>query len=142
MVRFDGNTPDDIKLWHTYLYWARQRVKSDSSLDLISKPAIVDNPDNRVEESISSTLQAIVFSAFALEYRLKRVLISMGVSFPPKETLMPLLQKFWNRLSRIDRLDGKGKCTPPNDWNDCMRVLESLVKIRNNIAHAGQLSVR
>jgi hypothetical protein len=136
MVRFDGNTSEDVKLWHTYLYWARQKAETGSSVDQTAKLAIVDDPNNRVDPALSSALQTIVFSSFALEYRLKRVLLSMGVSLPPKKTLLPLLQQFWKCLSNIDRLDGQGKCTPPNGWKACIRELEALVKLRNNIAHA------
>jgi hypothetical protein len=136
MVRFDGDTPDDIKLWHTYLYWARNCARAGLPLDPVAQPAIVDNPANRVDASLSDALQAIVFSAFALEYRLKRALQSMGVPCKSNEKLQTLLGSFWKRLSTVDRLDGKGKCAPPIAWNGCKRKLDSLVTLRNDIAHA------
>lgn len=83
MDTFDGDSQDDRKLWHTYLYWARERAMMCSSA--IPVPGvIVDDPINRVDSSIGKSLQAILFSSFALEYRLKRVLICMNVSFPKK----------------------------------------------------------
>jgi hypothetical protein len=136
MIRFDGNTPDDVKLWHTYIYWAREKAKFGQIKDKATIPAIADDPNNRVKDSLSLALQTIIFSSFALEYRLKRVLISMGVKLKSKETLTPLLNNFWKRLSNIDRLDKKGKCSPPTEWNNCFKDLEQLVKLRNNIAHA------
>ncbi|GAI18664.1 unnamed protein product, partial [marine sediment metagenome] len=103
MIRFDGNTPDDVKLWHTYIHWAREKAKFGQTKDKATIPAIADDPINRVEDSLSLTLQTIIFSSFALEYRLKRVLISMGGKLKSKETLTPLLNNFWQRLSNIDR---------------------------------------
>ena len=136
MIRFDGNTPDDIRLWHTYIYWARERAGFGLIKDKATIPAIADDPNNRVEDSLSLALQTIIFSSFALEYRLKRVLISMGVKPKSKETLTPLLNKFWKRLYDIDRLDKRGKCSAPTEWNNCFKDLEELVNLRNEIAHA------
>ena len=141
MIRFDGNTPEDIKLWHTYIYWAREKAKFGQIKDKSTIPAIADDPNNRVKDSLSLSLQTIIFSSFALEYRLKRVLISMGVKPRSKETLAPLLNNFWKRLSDIDRLDKRGKCSPPREWNNCFKDLEQLVKLRNNIAHANYVEI-
>ena len=133
---FVGDTPNDRKLWHTYLYWARERVRSMSQPDVPEAAALVDDPNRRVEASTGKALQAIIFSAFALEYRLKRVLVCMGASFPEKETLKPLLVKFWERLKLIDRWDKSGKCTSPSGWKVIEPVLLRLVELRNDLAHA------
>lgn len=87
MIRFDGNTPDDVKLWHTYIYWAREKAKFGQIKYKATIQAIADDPNNRVEDSLSLALQTIIFSSFALEYRLKRVLASMGVKLKSKKDL-------------------------------------------------------
>jgi hypothetical protein len=135
MATFDGDSQDDRKLWHTYLYWARERAMGSSSA--IPVPGvIVDDPVNRVDSSFSKSLQAILFSSFALEYRLKRVLICMNVSFPKKETMGPFLKQFWSRLQAVARLDGFGNCSAPARWQRLEPHLKRLVDLRNNIAHA------
>ncbi len=135
MPTFDGDTLPDQKLWHTYLYWARERASTPAS-GVPAPGVIVDDADNRVDATISKALQAILFTSFALEYRLKRVLISINVSFRQKETLGPFLDNFWGRLASVARLDGQGSCLPPSDWSTIEPHLKRLVKLRNDIAHA------
>ena len=135
MATFDGDSQDDRKLWHTYLYWARERAMTSPSA--IPVPGvIVDDPVNRVDSSIGKSLQAILFSSFAIEYRLKRVLICMNVVFQKKETLGPFLEKFWIRLRAVARFDGCGNCSPPASWQGLEPHLKRLVDLRNNIVHA------
>jgi hypothetical protein len=144
MVTFDGDTNDDVRLWHSYLYWARERVRALSADPMVGAPAtaasvdaaIVDDPHNRIDNSTGVALQALVFTAFALEYRLKRVLRAMGVSVPPKETLGPCLGNFWRRLAGVTRLDGTGPCRPPADWAKVEPLLRELRDRRNSLAHA------
>lgn len=135
MPTFDGDTPRDRKLWHTYLYWARERASTSAS-GVPASGVIVDDANNRVDATIGKALQAILFASFALEYRLKRVLISMDVPLGPKETLGQFLNEFWGRLASVPRLDGKGSCLPPSEWSSIEPRLKRLVKLRNDIAHA------
>ncbi len=135
MPTFDGDTPADRKLWHSYVYWARERASMSASA-VPARGAIVDDAGNRVDATISKALHAILFTSFALEYRLKRVLISMNVPFCQKETFGPFLNKFWGRLASVTRLDGQGSCLPPSDWLTIEPDLKRLVKLRNHIAHA------
>ncbi len=138
MATFDGDSQDDRKLWHTYLYWARERAMASPSA--IPVPGvIVDDPVNRVDSSIGKSLQAILFSSFALEYRLKRVLICMNVSFPKRETMGPFLKQFWSRLQSVARLDGCGNCSASASWQELEPHLKRLVDLRNNIAHANYM---
>jgi hypothetical protein len=138
MATFDGDSQDDRKLWHTYLYWARERAMASPSA--IPVPGvIVDDPVNRVDSSIGKSLQAILFSSFALEYRLKRILISMNVSFPKKETMGRFLKQFWSRLQAVARLDGCGNCSAPASWQRLEPHLKRLVDLRNSIAHANYM---
>jgi len=137
MVRFDGKTDNDIRLWHTYVFLAREPVKSlFAAQPHGKKPAIADDPTNRVKESIAKALQTILFSSFTLEYRMRRVLDELGVILRPNTTLTPLLKNFWIRLAAVDRLDKKGKCLPPPDWRNCESDLKRLVQLRNDIVHA------
>lgn len=133
MIRFDGNTQEDIKLWHTYLFWARSRV---CNTEVADSKVIADDPASRVDVSIGEALQAILFCSFTLEYRMKRVLLSMGFNLPKKETLGPLYANFWPRLEKLDRLDKAGKCKKPVEWKGCADTLDTLVSVRNAIAHA------
>ena len=141
MPTFDGDTLPDRKLWHTYLYWARERATTSASAVPVLG-VIVDDADNRVDAAISKALQAILFASFALEYRLKRVLTSMDVPFPERETLGPFLNNFWGRLARVPRLDGRGSCVPPSDWSTIEPRLKRLVRLRNDIAHANYADTR
>lgn len=143
MVTFDGDTAEDRRLWHSYLYWARERVRALSADQIVGASdtafvgsAIVDDPNNRINDSIGVALQALVFTALALEYRLKRVLRAMGVTIPQKETLGPCLENFWRRLANVTRLDGTGPCHPPADWATVEPLLRELLERRNSLAHA------
>ncbi len=135
-ISFAGDTLEDRKLWGTYVYWALEKARFGQIKGKTTTPAGVDDPINRVEDSLSFALQTIVFSAFVLEYRLKRVSIYMHVEIESKETLGSLLCKFWPRLSGKNRLDKKGKCSPPSEWDNYFEDLKQLVKRRNDIAHA------
>lgn len=135
-ISFAGDTLEDKKLWGTYVYWALEKARLGQSKDKATVPAGVDDLNNRVEDSFSFSLQIIVFSAFALEYRLKRVLIFMHVEFDLMEHFTPLLKDFWHRLSNIPRLDKKGNCSEPTEWNNYLEDLLQLVKLRNDIVHA------
>lgn len=136
MITFDGDNKSDIKLWHTYMYWARKNALFQQKVNLSSSKVIVDDPSNRVEEEISAAIQTILFSCFTLEYRLKRVLIALNVFFPPKETFGPFLDNFWKRLINTSKLKLAGFCRPPSEWSSIEPDLKSLIKLRNNIAHA------
>jgi hypothetical protein len=96
--------------------------------------AMVDHPNRRVDEDIDNALQVILFSAFALEYRMKRVLVSMGKK--PPRNLKPLIDGFWPRLKDTPRLDGRGKCRAPQDWHSIEPRIKDLADRRDKIAHA------
>jgi hypothetical protein len=130
-----GEKVEDRKLWHTYFYWAREKVLTLSTSDP-DESAIIDNPKNRIGVTPSNILQAILFSAFALEYRLKRTLEFMSVKVPKKVTLGPLLDIFWRELSKVDKYEDNVKCSPPGEWKSIKADLTKLVELRNRIAHA------
>lgn len=130
-------------MWHSYLYWARERVLADAPGpgSVPAAPAIVDDAANRISEPVGRALQAVLFSAFALEYRLKRVLLANNIDVPPTETLRPCLDQFWNRLAKVHRRDGHGLCLPPVEWAAIKPQLDQLVTLRNTLAHANYTKI-
>ena len=136
MQKFDGDSPDDRKLWHTYLFLARKHAISSGGKPTSTQPPIIEHVDNRVAEPLAEALQTVLFSSFALEYRLKRAFLVLGVPLKPNETLNPLFDRFWHALKNVDRLDGKGKCAPPLEWQVCQPKLKQLISLRNQMAHA------
>ena len=136
MIRYDGETDEDQKLWNTYLYWARQEARFPCTDPPTEPRAFIDDHEKRIGDDTAATLRTIVFSCFALEYRLKRTLKALNVQFPKKEPSGDFFRQFWNRLSKKERLDGKGKCGPPSEWSLIEPGLKSLIGLRNDIAHA------
>jgi hypothetical protein len=141
MTTFDGETQYDRRLWHSYIYLAKRYAIASGGRTASSTPAIADDPSNRVGEPLVEALQTVLFSAFALEYRLKRVLIAMGQPPRQKDTLTPLFEGFWTTLSHVNRLDGKGRCAPPAEWASCEPTLKELISVRNQMAHANYKDV-
>lgn len=105
-----GDTPQDVALWNSYLYWARERV-----LEAGLGEATADAPENRLAPELATAIQAILFAALALEYRLRRASDVLGAK--QGRTLSPLLEGFWREVGRCDRLDGNGKCVQPPEWD-------------------------
>lgn len=141
MTTFDGETQYDGRLWQSYINLAKRHAITSGGRAASSTPAIADDPSNRVGEPLAEALQTVLFSAFALEYRLKRVLIAMGQPPKQKHTLTPLFEGFWMALKHVDRLDGKGKCAPPAQWASCEPTLKELISVRNEMAHANYKEV-
>jgi hypothetical protein len=137
MANFGGATDDDIKLWNTYLYWARAELAPRSTSDLT-----IGQPAYRISHKRAKALRAIVLTAFVLEYRIKRVYEEVGVTFDHNDTLGRLLQNMRKRLEACQRLDGKGKIRLPSTWPSLYEKLLRLKKARNNIAHAKYLDLR
>ncbi len=136
MPIFDGSTDSDRNLWHTYVYLARKHAIRSGGQPAGRKRAFVDYRMNRVSESLAEALQAVLFSCFALEYRLRRALAAMDPSLQPEQNLACLVDTFWALLRNTDRCDGKGKCAAPKEWPKCKAELKKLIRLRNKIAHA------
>jgi hypothetical protein len=124
-----GDTPQDKRLWHTYLYWARSELLP-SALGLI-----IGDQRNRLPPKTSEALRSVVFAAFALEYRLKRTLLFVGQSPRSRDTLGSLLVNIDVRLGQATRPDGK-PIALPKEWTRIKKRLGELVALRNEIAHA------
>jgi hypothetical protein len=71
---FAGDSPEDTQLWHTYFNWPRQIALANiANVQAASSPNTAESFLNP-PPSNTATLQTILFTAFALEYRLKRAL--------------------------------------------------------------------
>ncbi|MFX0195735.1 MAG: hypothetical protein ACFFCW_06395 [Candidatus Hodarchaeota archaeon] len=138
MVKYSGDTKEDERLWHTYLYWARKEARFPESDVPPKKKANVDNPDNRIDEKHAAALRIILFSCLALEYRLRRVHKALNISCKDSEseTLWPFFKKFWKRLRETRKQEGVDFCTPPPEWADVEPDLKFLIRLRDKIVHA------
>jgi hypothetical protein len=86
-------------------------------------------------------LQAILFVAFVLEYRIKRIYDVLGLGYRKRDTLGALLQNFCRRLETAMRLDDKGPIRLPAEWTTIENKLQRVKDLRNDIAHANYRSV-
>jgi hypothetical protein len=77
----------------------------------------------------------VVFVAFAVEYRLKRIYQELGLSYRKRDTLGTLLQNFKRRVETAKRTDGKGQVQLPPEWTSLEDRLRHLVELRNAVAH-------
>jgi len=136
MVTFDGKQDEDRALWQTYVYWVRERLRIPSNPNVIA-----DNPIRRLPESTSQALQVVLFSAFALEYRVKSVLTYCSASLKPEEHLKSILRTFWQRLLTTQRIDGAGLVVEPPEWAAVVSRLLELADVRNKIAHANRAEI-
>lgn len=128
-----GDTAAEQKLWRTYLFWARDSVAGPNEF---WRGLDIAKPGSRLSPSAAYSLQAIVFTALALEYRLKRTLESLGVSVRRRDTLGVLLQHFRRRAETAQRFDAKGPVRLPKEWTRIEKRLNALVQARNRIVHA------
>jgi hypothetical protein len=129
-----GDSPEDQRLWHTYFHWPRAVLSPASRLS--ARPEF-----RRLSKARSGHLQAILFAAFALEYRVKRLYDVLKLRYREKDTLGALLGNFRRRLETSDRLDGQGPVRLPAEWARIERGLKELSWLRNQIAHANYKKV-
>lgn len=130
-ISIAGDLPEDQQLWHTYFSWPRAILSPSAHLKLPTSPTF-----RRLPRSRAAHLQAIVFTAFALEYRIKRIYEVLHLSYRQKDTLGVLLTNFRRRVETAQRLDGKGLVHLPAEWASIEPRLQHLNTIRNQIAHA------
>lgn len=139
MANIAGKTPADEKLWHTYLYWARLLVDPATAHSRVLKIA---RADQRLGQKQQEALQAILFTSFALEFRIKRLFEELGVRFRKRDTLGSLLEVFKTRFEAATRLDDNGPIHLPAGWPRLEKRLKKLAWLRNQIAHANYHEVR
>jgi hypothetical protein len=132
-INLAGRTADEQKLWNTYLFWAR--VVLDTSTTQ-RRGLVISRGSNRLPRSTSGHLQAIVFIAFALEYRIKRIYEELGLAHRKRDTLGVLLDNFRRRVETANRLDVTRQVRLPGEWASIEARLKRLNSLRNTIAHA------
>jgi len=135
-IPYSGEKDEYEVLWHTYLYWARYAPKVKPPPTKKKPKLIIEDPKKRLKPDVDAARRIVVFSCFALEYRLKSVFEVLGVKYRKKDTLGPLLDIFWKKLRMVERRDKKGNCTPPPNWKSIEPKLRELIKLRNNVAHS------
>jgi len=132
-VSLGGTSVREQQLWNTYMFWARQacdpHTMSNSALE-------ITKPRRRVQRSADRFLQSVIFTAFAVEYRLKSVYEVLGISHRNRDTLGVLVRNFQHRVEMAQRLDGTGRVRLPAEWKRIQKKLLKLNEARNQIAHA------
>lgn len=139
MHRFDGKTENERRVWHSYMRIARDRVIASGAVPLTKTPPEISNDKLVWDEKAREAVQTIVFSAFILEARLKRVLNEMGR--PPRKLdgLNNVLTNFWKALSGVKKIGCDDICSPPPEWTQVEVQLSELRQFRNVMTH-GNLS--
>jgi len=137
-VSIAGDSPEDQQLWNTYVFWARSVLDPSTSR---RSGLLIARVSNRIRRSTSTHLQAIVFAAFALEYRIRRIYEVLGLAHRKRDTLGKLLSNFRRRVETADRLDGKGRVRLPAEWPSIEARLRRVNTLRNDIAHANYQDV-
>jgi hypothetical protein len=132
-----GVSPDDQRLWNTYVYWARSELAPGSSNKLD-----IGKVHNRITSTRAKAFRAIVFAAFVLEYRVKRIYEELGVTFHHKDTLGTLLKDFQKRVEAKARVDNGRPIQLPREWSGIYGRLTMLKQLRNEIAHAKYAQLR
>jgi hypothetical protein len=129
-----GETDEDRKLWNTYMYWAHSSCSAPAGLDIYKK-------DRRLTQETAAALQTIVFSAFMLEYRLKRIADVRCFRFRKRDTLSKLIDNFQRHIELTNRIDNDEPVRLPDEWKRVKTQLDRLSKFRNDIAHANYAKV-
>jgi hypothetical protein len=133
-----GSTPEQERLWRTYLYWARShldpKTRSNSQL-------YIAKASNRLGQPTSEALQAVILTAVALEYRLRRTLESLNLSVRKRDGLGVLLDTFKGRLESAYCFDNGHPIRLPPEWRQVHRRLKHLVEARNRIVHGKHLDL-
>jgi hypothetical protein len=130
-----GRTFGDRRVWNTYLYWAR------SSFPAIDPTLQIAKPENRLTVEQDRALQSIVFTAFVLEYRLKRTFEYVGIAFRRRDGLGTLVAVCRERIEQARTRDGRA-IVLPREWLAVEERLKRLVELRNAVAHADYAKVR
>lgn len=123
-----GATDEDRRLWNSYVYWARE------SLGPVPDTFIVADPDARLSAADASALRAILFTAFALEYRLRSVYEALSLSVRQRDGLGTLLGNLQRRTEGRVGLNRR-RIAFSAEWAAVKLRLDNLVSLRNRVAH-------
>jgi len=124
-----GDKSRDQRLWNSYVYWARAAFPGDLPATMSIK-----NARARIGTQQQSSLQAIVFSTFALEYRLRSVYAALGLGTRRRDGLWDLASNLEVRTRSVSGLNGK-PVRFPAEWRRVLPRVQRLLELRNSIAH-------
>ncbi len=131
-----GTSVGDRRLWNTYVYLARTAFTEAVPGDLI-----IASANARVSARNQSSLEAVLFSAFALEYRLRSVYSALGLSVRRRDGLWDLLSNLELRARSVPGFHGRA-IRFPAEWKRVLPRLQRLLELRNLIAHGHTTKVR
>lgn len=81
MTNLAGSTAHERKIWNSYLCTARQAVDAGT----LSDPSLEMSRDRaRLPSAREDALEAIVFTAFALEYRIRHIFDALAWRLAPE----------------------------------------------------------
>jgi hypothetical protein len=129
-----GAASPDQRLWNTYIYWARNALPGPFEHLSISEPI------ERLPQGDSDALQAILFTAFALEFRLRSVYEALGIHVRSGDGLSALLNNLHKRIDGQQGFTG-GIIALPAEWVEVRGRLQALLQLRNRIAHGNRRPV-
>ncbi len=131
MAGIAGESKGDTRLWFTYLSWPRELLKEYWPYD----NAEVDDEKLRFDKKYSDSLQSILFSCMAMEYRIKRTFEYKGIDFRKGDTFGTLIRILPRRLESVTAERSKRECVMPTEWSALSKRLAHWVEVRNALAH-------
>src|SRR5687768_8248685 len=102
MPNLAGDTARERRVWNSYLFAARSGADAGTAADPLLDIA---RAASRLPAGKEQALQEIVFSSFALEYRMRRIFKVLGLSHRERDTLGSLVANFLARVQGAPRLD-------------------------------------
>ena len=119
IVDLDGDTADEKKLWQTYMSWSKFRAVGRDTA------AFVDDPEKRLTDELSESIQVMLFCAILLEARLRRLMTKHNRKAPQGlKKLMKAIETLWREGAREEDL-----------WENHESQLKSLARFRNAVVH-------
>jgi hypothetical protein len=135
VVNIAGGDARDQRLWNTYVFWARAAFPEP-----IPANVTIGNASARLALERQRSLQAIVFSTFALKYRLRSVYAALGIQARRRDGLWELSSNLQSRTRSSRGLDGK-PIRFAAEWRQVLPRIQKLLELRNKIAHGNSRSV-
>jgi hypothetical protein len=142
MHRFDGANDLEASVWHTFVRIALDNARRIGDKRPSTEALVVDDGRYVWPEEARVAIQALLFSAFLLEARLKRVLQQMGRPPSARDGLDAVIKTFWSKLAHVPKISGVGMCSQPPEWALIEADLQQLRQLRNSMAHGNLERVR
>lgn len=131
-----GESRDDRRQWNTYVSWSR-----GAFAEPIDKALKIAYQQSCMPESVQASLRAIVFTTFALEYRLRSVYDALGLEYRRRDGIWDLASNLEARSRNALGVDGK-LVRFPAEWRRILTRIQHLIESRNAIAHGNSMKVR